>query len=349
MTDGPGAGCPKEMRYGPCGGVRQDLSCEVDRRPCPFVADARPTVPPDDVDEGSTATGGPGVDLPPVVVDVRYPRNAPPASEPSMRRWWADLARALHGCSALLGEHVDNPVASSDSTPLDQSSALAVLSSHGVPTVATVTGRDRTPGQAADVMRRRRRAGATAVHCVTGDHPAVLGLGRPARFGAEAITLLRAARDAQVPATVAESPSSPGDRIERLRWKQRSGAMAAILNHSGDPALVIEFALRCRDEGVDIPLIAPVPLVADIDTALALEAFPGLHLPEGFLGAVAASPDPLSTGLTRTLELTAELAASRLFAGVNLSGGTTSANPTDRLRLTEQFAPAVRIAWAAAG
>src|SRR3954468_17770880 len=29
--------CPKRMTYGPCGGVRADLSCEMDQRPCPFA------------------------------------------------------------------------------------------------------------------------------------------------------------------------------------------------------------------------------------------------------------------------------------------------------------------------
>ena len=34
--------CPKNMVYGPCGGVRPDLSCEVDRRPCPFARQTEP-------------------------------------------------------------------------------------------------------------------------------------------------------------------------------------------------------------------------------------------------------------------------------------------------------------------
>src|SRR4051794_41975088 len=30
--------CPKRMEYGPCGGVRDDLTCEMAARPCPFAA-----------------------------------------------------------------------------------------------------------------------------------------------------------------------------------------------------------------------------------------------------------------------------------------------------------------------
>ena len=34
----PGAQtCPKRVHYGPCGGVRDDLSCELGDRPCPFA------------------------------------------------------------------------------------------------------------------------------------------------------------------------------------------------------------------------------------------------------------------------------------------------------------------------
>lgn len=349
MTDDIASRCPKHMRFGPCGGVHHDRTCEADRRPCPFVTAPGATPPTDEpafAREPPRPAAHPG--LGPVIVDVRYPRGAPPASEPSVRRWWADIARALAGCTALLGEHVDNPTTTTDASPLDPSAPVQVLSSHGVPTVATVTGRDRTIDDARRVIARHAAAGARAVHCVTGDHPAALGLHRPARFGAESITLLGNAADAGVAATVAESPASPGDRIGRLRWKQRAGAAAAVLNHSGDPERLIAFAQRCRDHGVDLPLVAPVPLVADVETAGALEAFPGLDLPSGFLRSVAAAADPCRAGLDLARELTVALASSGLFAGVNLSGGSTSADPAHRLRLTQEFAPAVRDAWAAA-
>lgn len=221
MTDDITSRCPKHMRFGPCGGVHHDRTCEVDRRPCPFVT-APGATPPTDAPsfarEPPRPAAHPG--LGPVIVDVRYPRGAPPASEPSVRRWWADIARALAGCTALLGEHVDNPTTTTDASPLDPSAPVRVLSSHGVPTVATVTGRDRTVTVARRVIARHAAAGARAVHCVTGDHPAALGLDRPARFGAESITLLGNAADA--------------------------GA------------------------------------AADVETARALEAFPGLDLPSGF-------------------------------------------------------------------
>ena len=121
------------------------------------------------------------------------------------------IADALHGCVALLGEHVDNPSsAGDDSGALPATEVIAILSDAGVDVIATVTGRDRTLRDAGALIGAYRNAGVTAIHCVTGDHPAAVGIDRPARFGAEAITLIAAATDSGCPATVGESPASPG-------------------------------------------------------------------------------------------------------------------------------------------
>src|SRR6185312_14997745 len=54
--------CPKRMHYGPCGGVRADLSCELGDRPCPFAvaplprwAGAHPPPEPPPVPDGLLA------------------------------------------------------------------------------------------------------------------------------------------------------------------------------------------------------------------------------------------------------------------------------------------------------
>jgi methylenetetrahydrofolate reductase (NADPH) len=36
------AACPKHMTFGPCGGVRDDGSCEMRTHPCPFSLTAEP-------------------------------------------------------------------------------------------------------------------------------------------------------------------------------------------------------------------------------------------------------------------------------------------------------------------
>ncbi len=76
--------------------------------------------------------------------------------------------------------------------------------------IATVTGRDRDLPAAATTTRRLAAAGAVAIHCVTGDHPAALAIDRMAWFGAESVALVRVANEIGLAATVGEAPSSLG-------------------------------------------------------------------------------------------------------------------------------------------
>lgn len=342
------ATCPKHMTFGPCGGVRNDGSCEVDVRPCPFISvrplEATATLA---LRKGAL-TAAPDLDLDlgavPIIVDVRYPRqlNAPAGD---VREWWAAAGQVLRGKWALLGEHVDGAVGHEDAGTLDPADAIDLLASAGIRTIATVTGRDRDLVEADATMRRYAAAGASAIHCVTGDHPAVLGLSRSAIFGAESMTILDTAHRLGFAATVAESPLALGDRVARLLMKQHGGASMVLLNHGGDASTMIDFANRCRSAGVRLPLVAPVAMVADLDTGRALAAFPGLQLPPGLLNAINSAEDPRALGLAQAREHTSVLAASGLFAGVNVSGGTVSPDPGLRLDLMSEFAGAVAIAW----
>lgn len=329
----PEASCPKHMRFGPCGGPHFDGRCEVGPFPCPFVD--RPLA------EGPSATGpslAVGAASPVVLVDVRAP--SPPA--PSPPDLWVRTAAALQGCWALIGDHVDNPVWAGDAGYTPPEEAVATLVAGGVPTIATVTGRHHGVDGAAARARSLRDAGATAVHCVTGDHPAALGIDRPVSFGAESITIVAAASTAGVPTTVAESPASPGPRVARLLAKQRAGAGAAVLNHAGPARALVAFADACADAGVDLPLVAPVPMVVDVRRAAALAAFPGLQLVPGMLDAIAGAADPLAEGLRWAGDLADELHDSGRFAGINLSGAAGGDHPYERLEVTRRFVERIR-------
>ncbi|MGZ8818998.1 MAG: methylenetetrahydrofolate reductase C-terminal domain-containing protein, partial [Mycobacterium sp.] len=246
------SGCPKDMQYGPCGGVRNAGECEVDARPCPFLnldIDAPPPL---------AALTLP-LPSPTIIVDVRAPRN-----------WtgdaialWHRTAERLQGCTALLGEHVDNPALQDDAGCLPPHRVIEILTSGGVATIATITGRDRNLASACATIREYRDAGAVAIHCVTGDHPASIGIDRPAHFGTEAMELVAASVEEGIAATVGESPASPGPRAQRVRAKESAGASLCILNHSGDSTDLIAFADACRALGSRIPLIAPVPMIGD--------------------------------------------------------------------------------------
>lgn len=325
--------CPKAMTFGPCGGVRGDGSCEVDARPCPFL-----TAPVSfDVPVQLSPLPLP-LPEPAIIVDVR----APARWRGDHERLWGATAETLDGCVALLGEHVDNPMRHDDSGALAPTRVIAILRDANVNVIATVTGRDRDLTEATELIASYREAGATAIHCVTGDHPASIGIDRPARFGAEAMTLVTAAADSRIASTVGESPASPGNRVQRLGGKQHAGAALCVLNHAGDIDDLVRFADECRSSGVTIPLVAPIPMIADRHAALGLAAFPGLRLPHGLLEDIIDAPDPATAGLGAARELVRRCATSERFAGVNLSGGAGGHDPWDRLRFTSQFIEVAR-------
>ena len=326
------------MSYGPCGGVRNDGGCEVDQRPCPFPE--RPMTVPEH--RPSAAVTWPD---PAIVVDVRSPIGWVGDSHALWRR----TAATLSGCVALIGEHVDNPVRQDDSGPLATEEVIAILRDGGVATIVTVTGRDRDLPDARRLIERYHHAGALAVHCVTGDHPAALDIKRPARFGAESMSLIGVCAALQVPATVAESPTSPGPRPQRLAAKQLAGASGCILNHGGDAHELVAFADSCRDAGASLPLLAPVPMVADKHAALALAAFPGVRLPTGYLDLIIDAVDASEAALVAMEQLTSNLWHSGRFIGINLSGGGRGTDPWGRLDTTAQFVDRARTAWRRAG
>lgn len=332
--------CPKSMVYGPCGGVHDSGACEVDDRPCPFVEVQRWT------EERVIARAGRAIELPDpaIVVDVR----APARWSGDTTTLWSRTARSLTGCLALLGEHVDNPRREDDAGPIDPAEAVRILTESGVPTIATVTGRDRDLAAAEEVMGRFAQAGAIAIHCVTGDHPAAMSIDRPARFGAEAVTLVELATRSGHRATVGESPASLGPRAARTARKQAAGAGACILNHAGRADQLVAFAESCRSVGVDIPMIAPIPMVADKQAALGLAQFPGLRLPPGFVDRILGAEDPAAEGLQQARAFAGSLARSGRFAGVNLSGSAAGSSPEERLASTEDFIAAVREGWTGA-
>lgn len=330
------ARCPKSMIYGPCGGVDGNGGCEVDARPCPFVHDAL-------VQDQPSARLALPLELPHpvVVVDVR----APAEWDGDVRRLWRRAGQALQGCVALLGEHVDNPRREDDSGPVDPVVVVEILGEAGVPVIVTVTGRDRELADARRWIDRYRAAGALAVHCVTGDHPAAMGIDRSATFGCESVTLVAAAVEGGIAATVAESPASPGGRIERLLLKERVGASACIVNHYGSASDMAMFADACRGAGLRLPLIAPVPMIGSARSALALAKFPGVRVPPELLQRVIDARDPASEGRAVALEVAMQLAQGGRFAGVNLSGSTGATDPWERLRIAGDLAHDILAIW----
>ena len=317
MTIGEPAidGCPKRMTYGPCGGVDDDGGCEVDARPCPFVDVVVPPPP------GATKRPRP-YPLGPILIDLRIPADDHELDE------IAGLFGSVGG-AALIGEHVDDPV---EAAPHRHAERLAAA---GVPSLVTVTGRDRSRNEHAAEIDRLVTTGVGAVHCVTGDHPSVrLGPEATATFTMDGTELAALARATGALVSVCESPSAhPIERrADRLVTKQIAGADMAVLNHCGSPTAAIQFADRCRSSGVDLALVAPVPVITDHASAHALAQFPGLVLPDGLVERILTADDPHASGVDAAIEIGEELLASGRFAAINLSGSATTGGPVARAR-----------------
>lgn len=303
------------MTYGPCGGVRDSELCEVDDRVCPF---ARP--------EALTSWGG-ATYLPRPILPTRFVvdiRPGPPSAETR------DACRRLAAAGAigLLGEHLD------EANDTSQHETAAEVIDAGLPVIATITGRDRADMTHAQRIATLVDTEVVAVHCVTGDHPAArFGPTATATFSHEGTTLAATARLAGGNVSVAESPASPpvASRPMRLLSKQSAGADVAILNHAGSPESLIDFATRCRHLGVDMELVAPVPVITDHRSAQALAQFPGLVLPPELIDRILDSTDPITEGIAAAIEIGDALLSSGVFAAINLSGAAGGSSLSDRV------------------
>jgi 5,10-methylenetetrahydrofolate reductase len=306
--------CPKHMVFGPCGGVRADLSCEMAAHRCPFTE--RPAAP--EWTEPVAGRQPPAASAlleaagagPVVVTDL----TLPPYDAGAVSRITAILAGS---CDALLvGEHQNRP----DFPPTLMASLIRQAGGTGW---LTLTCRDRNRLLLEQELRGLRIAGADGVLCVTGDGraPAVRPGGTQV-FDLDGTRLAGLAASLGVAAAVAESPDAPPRSLRpaRLLAKQRAGARLAFLNHVGSGAALAAFVRACRDLGVSLPLIAGVAVYTDPRSAQVLRNFPGLELDPAPVARVLAAADPVAAGIDAAVAEARQLLAVDGVGGVNLSG-----------------------------
>lgn len=301
--------CPKRMTFGPCGGVRPDLQCEVVEERCAFV-DGPPAQWPGEVQ--------PPLQLAPPYVLTDF------STRPFDLARSEEVARVLRGsCDAVLvGEHQNRP----DLPPTQMTSFLA---SCGLPAWITLTCRDRNR-----IVLEQEIAGLgvlpdrpAGLLCVTGDarapgtRPGVTQV-----FDLDSTQLAALAAPVNLPIAVAEAPESPPGEVRAVRVlsKQRAGAGICFLNHVSSAAAVARFIAACRSLGVTLSFVAGVAVYTDERSARVLQAFPGLSLDADHVEAVLAAPDSEEAGIEAAVQEARELLSVDGVVGVNLSGMATS-------------------------
>jgi 5,10-methylenetetrahydrofolate reductase len=300
------------MEYGPCGGVRADLSCEMDPRPCPFAATAE-----------VVAWTGPAPAPAPASGLLETARTRPVVLTDLTVRPFdaADLARVageLAGsCDALLvGEHQSRP----DFPP---TVLAALIRDAGAAPWITLSCRDRNRVVLEQELAGLAHVGVAGVLCVTGDgrapgvRPDVTQV-----FDIDGTRLAALAAATGLVVAVPEAPAAPpvALRAGRLREKQRAGAHLAVLNHVGTAAELAAFAAAAAAAGVTLPLVAGVAVYTDERSAAVLQRFPGLHLDPAQVAAVLRAPDPVTAGIAAAVAEARACLAVPGVVGVNLSG-----------------------------
>ncbi|MCU1593861.1 MAG: methylenetetrahydrofolate reductase [Frankiales bacterium] len=323
----PVTDCPKRMTYGPCGGVRHDLRCEMAPHRCVFV-DA-----PAQVWDGELAAPL-GLTAPYVLTDL----SVRPFDVTGLH----EVVDVLRGtCDAVLvGEHQHRP-----DFPPGQMTSL--VHDAGLVAWITLTCRDRNR-----VVLEQELAGLAlggtrpaGVLCVTGDgrapgtRPEVTQV-----FDLDSTRLAALAADRGLPVAVAESPGAEPREVRPLRVlsKQRAGANVCFLNHVGTPQAVSAFIRSCRDLGVTLPFVAGVAVYTDERSARVLQAFPGLDLDEGRVQQVLRASDQEEAGIGAAVHEAQQLLAVDGVVGVNLSGLASGAGEVPAARIKAEVGRRVR-------
>jgi len=328
--------CPKHMVFGPCGGVRPDLACEMGSHRCPFTE--RPAVTWPQRPAGGPVPFSSLLDAasrgPVVLTDLTLPAFD--------RAAVGEITGILRGsCDAVLvGEHQNRP----DFPPTLMTDLIREAG--GVPWL-TLTCRDRNRLVLEQELAGLRVAGADGVLCVTGDgrapgvRPDVTQV-----FDLDGTRLAGLAAATGLAVAVPEAPHAPPRalRPERLLQKQRAGAHLAVLNHVGTAAELGAFVTAARGLGVTLPIIAGVAVYTDERSARVLQNFPGLELDPAPVERVLSSADPLSAGIDAAVGEARELLAIEGVAGVNLSGLASARGETAAAEIKAEIGRRIRSA-----
>jgi methylenetetrahydrofolate reductase (NADPH) len=317
-------GCPKHMAFGPCGGVAADGSCEIDARPCPFVARDLVSWP-----------GGAPVRTPHPLGSAAWELQAIAGRRPLVlaeipvcslvvddhRRSAGVLAV---GCDA--GMTGDVPWARVQLPPVMRSE---LLTDEGLRAWVVLTCRDRNRAALEGEIAGLMAVGAAGVHCVTGDHP--VGGDRPeaqAVFDLDSTRLAALARHSGLLVSVTESPAAPpvALRADRLASKARAGAGWCIVNFVADRFLLADFVARARVLAPSLLFLVSVPVITTPDALERFRRLPGASLPAETIRAIEES-GRVTAPVTAAIELAERALDIDGVVGVSLCAPAAPSGP----------------------
>ncbi|SDT33703.1 5,10-methylenetetrahydrofolate reductase [Friedmanniella luteola] len=320
------------MVHGPCGGVGTDGSCELGDRRCSFVD--VPVVPRHPL---AGPAGPAGTPRPTDLRDLLRQGRVVVADLPAA----ALDAGSLTAVGNLLRSTV-HAVLAGDSprsrVQFPPAYRAALVRAAGLRAWTGLTCRDRNRVALEGELAALAHLGVDAVHCVTGDHPALGSRADAAAvFDLDSTQLAELAVGAGLLTSVGESPTAPptAHRAARLVEKLGTGAEVCFVNHCGGAGPVRVFVEHVHDLGAHPWFLPCVPVVVDVASAALLASFPGLVLPPGHLDRILGARDPREAGIASAVELSEALLAVPGVAGVNLSGGSA---PGQELPFAEALA-----------
>lgn len=313
--------CPKHMRYGPCGGVRSDGRCEVADAPCTFLG--TPVVAWSGLDRRIPVPAAASLPAAAAMRDLLATRPIVVADLPAR----ACSSASIHEIGGVLAGQVDAVLAGDSGDARVQfppAYRAMLLQAAGLTVLTGLNCRDRNRVALEGELAGLADAGVAGVLCLTGDHtdtgerPDAMPV-----FDLDSTELTALAAGVGHLVAVAESPSAPpaDHRPGRLVQKLAAGAEVCFIDHAGGAEPVRAFTAAARDVGAACAFIACVPLVVDTASALLLESFTALVLPDGFLAGIAAARDPFSAGVEAAVRLSGELLEAGVD-GIDLSGGS---------------------------
>ena len=310
-------GCPKNMVYGPCGGVGSDGRCEVADHACVFLGPDLPRWPGDSGARPTRTAGAAAMAdrlAAGTVVVADFPARA------------LDIDSLL-GCAGVLLGSVDAVLVGDSGNARVQfppAHRALLIQQTGLPVWAGLNCRDRNRVALEGEIAALSAISVVGVHCVTGDHTDTGHRPDAAPvFDLDSTRLAALARSAGHLVSVAESPAAPpvAARPARLGDKVKAGADVCFVNHCGGAEAVAAFIAAVDPALRPAAFLPCVPVVLDVGSAALLQSFPSLVLPRGFLERILTAADPYAEGIRAAIELSQQMLTVPGVRGVNLSGG----------------------------